>query len=390
MTYTMNIKLYNLMDVLFKVLPLNKKIVYFSSFNGLYNDNPRYISEKLHELFPHVKIAWVIDNRAIKDDIPSYVIQLEPKSFKQVLYKNIAKCIVDNGMGLMYTFKNHCNFKLKFIKKKSQLDYSTWHGTPLKLIGLDVHNDRSKILFTSATSLIINSDFLDNLYQTAFPCDIPKKKLGSARNDLLFSKEPEFVTQVKQKLGLPLHKKMVLYAPTYRSENGNISGNAYSVYISKNEIYDCLNSLKKKFGGEWVFVYRVHQFVLSIVTDDIDNKIVFNGNLHDDMAEYLVASDAMITDYSSSFFDYTLTRKPCFLYVPDYDDYLGSRGFYFSLDELPYPYAKDIESLEKLIESFDCNKSIEKIKKFNDLLGVVDDGHASERIVQLMAKEAAF
>ena len=55
---------------------------------------------------------------------------------------------------------------------------------------------------------------------------------------------------------------------------------------------------------------------------------IYNGNYGNDMTEYLIVSDVLITDYSSSMFEFIITGKPCFLFCPDLDNYeKNERGF---------------------------------------------------------------
>lgn len=383
----MNKLLYVLVDNIFKLLPLNNSQAYFSSFSGLYNDNPKYISMKMHKLYPHIKIVWVIDNRANKMDIPNYIVRVKNGTFKQLFYKNRSKILVDNGAGLMNAFKGRWNIRMKTLKKRGQLDYTTWHGTPLKKIGRDVHTE-GDFFYSTTTSFIFNSEYIASIFRKSFSDKIPIHLLGSPRNDILFEKDYQKGCEIRKKLGLPIDKKIVIYAPTYRSENDNTTGKAFSVYIEANDVKRCLKAFQIRFGGEWVLVYRVHQFVLSVMSKDIDGITIFNGNLFDDMAEYLRVSDALITDYSGSLFDYTLTGKPCFLYTPDAESYCGGRGVYIPLSELPYPQANDIDGLTEVITEYNEREIMKKVTEFNVKQGMMDDGRASERIVELIAKEA--
>ena len=78
-----------------------------------------------------------------------------------------------------------------------------------------------------------------------------------------------------------------------------------------------LSTLGEKFGGEWCFVFRSHNLVMKAIQNEslgIHSDII-NGNRFPDMAEYLAVSDALLTDYSSSMFDYMLTKRPTFLYT---------------------------------------------------------------------------
>ncbi len=387
----MNHTLCKICDALFHFIPMNRNMVFFSSFNGLYNDNPRYISEKLHAMYPNVKIIWIIAQRANKNDIPSYVTKVKPETLLCLYYKNRSKIIIDNYVGLLSKFVNNRSFKDLFISKKGQLNYSTWHGTPLKRIGKGFVDGKA-IYVTSSTCVLLNSIYIADIIKNDFTNSLPIKLVGSPRNDLLFIKADNFQTiKIKQKLGLPLDKKIVIYAPTYRSSNNNIDGEFYSVYIQYSDVRKCLKSLSNRFGDDWIFVYRVHQHVFNTMKNEETISDVFNGNIHDDMAEYLYVSDALITDYSGSLFDYTITRKPCFLYAPDYNEYKNDgRGVYREIEQLPYPIAFNIEELLMKIENYNEVLTYGKVDDFNREIGLVDDGCASERIVKQMNEDVHF
>lgn len=386
----MNKFLSKLFDVAFHLIPMNRNIVFFSSFNGLYNDNPRYISEKLHSLYPKVKIVWVVAPRANQNDIPSYLTKVAVGTLKYFYYKNRAKILIDNYIGLLSKFVYKKSIINSYMVKKGQLNYSTWHGTPLKRIGRGFIEQSKGCYVTSSTCYVLNSSYIADIFRKDITNEVPIKLIGSPRNDLLFHNNQERCLEIKKKLSLPLDKKIVIYAPTYRSTNKNIDGDFYSVYIQPSDVQKCLQTLNHRFGGEWIFVYRVHQHVLNDI-NCVDNSFIINGNLHDDMAEYLYVSDVLITDYSGSLFDYTVTRKPCFLYAPDYETYKNEgRGTYLKIEELPYPIAFTIEELLEKIDSYNETRTYDQVELFNKKIGLIDDGNAANRIVELMNEEAHF
>ena len=91
----------------------------------------------------------------------------------------------------------------------------------------------------------------------------------------------------------------------------------------------------------------------------------------------------LITDYSGSLFDYALTKKPCFLFAPDRDYYEHVwPGFLMQYDQVPYPIAEDFASLIDNIKDYDEKTSDQKRISFLKTIGNVEDGHASERIVE--------
>jgi CDP-glycerol glycerophosphotransferase len=99
-------------------------------------------------------------------------------------------------------------------------------------------------------------------------------------------------------------------------------------------------------------------------------------------------ADVLITDYSSSQWDFALTGKPGFLFTPDLDYYQHEdRGFYTPIDDWPFPYAKTNEELSNLIICFDEDKHRAKVQRHLDLLESCEDGHATEKICDIIMKQ---
>ena len=115
---------------------------------------------------------------------------------------------------------------------------------------------------------------------------------------------------------------------------------------------------------------------------------IINGNLNDDMAEYLACADILITDASSSMFDFALTGKPCFLYFPDVEHYdKVERGFYFDIQrDLPFPLSVNFDELCEQIQSFDEEKYAVGIKELLENIGNIDDGNSSKRVVEYIVE----
>ena len=155
--------------------------------------------------------------------------------------------------------------------------------------------------------------------------------------------------------------------------------------LDYNEI---INSLEKEYGCPWVMIIRLHPRLASKAKKIIPKSPKFiNGSNYLDMQDLLVASDMMISDYSSCVTDFMLTRKPAFLYVPDIDEYIKSRGMYFDLDELPFPYARTTDKLMEVMSSFDEPAYIEKVNSFVKRIGYLDDGQSAKRIVDFLEEK---
>jgi CDP-glycerol glycerophosphotransferase len=97
------------------------------------------------------------------------------------------------------------------------------------------------------------------------------------------------------------------------------------------------------------------------------------------MQELLCIADMLITDYSSSMFDFAMLRKPCILYATDVAQY--DRGYYFNFKHLPFPLAESENELLSILKDFNEEKYLSGLEKFyEETIGLYEDGHASESI----------
>lgn len=386
-------KIRGLWRILFGHCKIAKNTVMFQSFFGMYNDNPKYISELLHLKYPDIQIIWVISDKN-KSVLPSYIktVEFESRDYYKWMYKSAV--LVDNMAG----FRHHDGSN-SFIKRsikslirifapqrrKKQYNICTWHGTPLKRLGFDRFDQNQlkvKRVKGSCDSIIAGCDFTAKVLKQAHfkEFDISFKMYGTPRNDILFNKNFNII-DLKKKLGLPCEKKIVLFAPTYRDDSVENSGVMQMNSFDFTKLFD---TLEARFGGNWCFVFRLHHVVVTRI--NINNLCLQDGQLLDgnlgDMAEYMACADVLLTDYSSSMFDFALTGRPCFLYAPDKEHYENDvRGFYFSMDKLPFSIGCTFEELLSNIKNFDEKEYKNGVESFLEKLGNVEDGHASERVV---------
>lgn len=371
-------------------LPIKRKVVCFDSFGGQYNDNPKYVSEELHRQRPDITIVWNHSGKGL-DSLPTYVIKVDNSSFKGRMFFNSAQVVVDNHTGIRSGMcpKNsiflNLYYSVKNFKRKGQLCISTFHGTPLKRIAMDEPNARDNFKFYASTDYVLSGcKYTTEHFKTAFDNTIEIREYGTPRNDILFNNLIN-VDDLKLKLGLPLNCKIILYAPTFRKD---IEASGIS-QMKELDIKSLIKSFLKKFGGDsWCFVFRSHNLVMqkidfkSILRNNPD-IVIINGNLHDDMAEYLKCADVLITDYSASMFDYALTKRPCFLYAPDVDEY-GSqeRGFYKDITSLPFPLARNSKELISRIEKYNDLEYKHHVNTLLEEMGDFERGDASKKVVR--------
>ena len=87
-------------------------------------------------------------------------------------------------------------------------------------------------------------------------------------------------------------------------------------------------------------------------------------------------------------FDYSLLKRPMFFFAYDLEDYRENlRGFYFDFaKEAPGPISKDTKQLIEDIKEYDTSLWTEKNEAYRQKFNHIDDGHASEKIVELIQK----
>ena len=380
-----------------RVAKVERGLWVFTSFDGHYSDSPKYVSMALHEIKPDAKIVWLV-NKKFLPLLPDYVLGVDIESDEAEYYRGRAEIVVDNVYcGRVYsrmsdTFLDKVKERILYIldNKRSQRAYTTWHATPLKCIGRDqVGNTVYSFSCPGVTMFWGNQFTIDTMRHVTFD-KLKMQLIGTPRNDILFSDE-EKAFEMRKKLGLPIDKKIVMYAPTFRNDGRDVEGkNVLRSGINQMDEIDfdrLFAALSERFGGDWVFLCRFHYHVEKLVDWEGLNKRYegrfINGNLHDDMAEYLLCTDLLITDASSSMFDYSVSgHKPCLLYFPDLENYQSKeRGLYVDVTKLPYPLAVTFEELERNIRSFDEEKYKADVDALLQEFGFVDDAHSSERIV---------
>ena len=170
--------------------------------------------------------------------------------------------------------------------------------------------------------------------------------------------------------------------------NADRTDNTENVAISNEEanFVTYLNRKNRTDGGKWVFVTRLHPNIAKLsselhYTDSVD------ATDYNDIQELLVASDVLISDYSSVVFDFMLSKRPCFMYATDIEEYRNDRNFYIPLDEMPFPISVDNRSFCESIEKFNKDDYNDAVSKFMNNYGIKEDGQASKRCVDWIIKQ---
>lgn len=359
---------------LFVLFPLDRKKVVFSNFNGGgYGDNPKFIAQEFLKRNKGFKLYWV---SAADYELPEGLFPLRPNTPAFAWHMATAGTWVDDTRKLYY-----------FKKRPGQFYIQTWHGgLGLKKVEKDCEDALSREYVSYAK---IDSRHMDLLlsccrwetasYRESFWYDGPILEKGIPKNDIYFEDPAPYIQKVLTHFRLPADTKLALYAPTYRDSR-------------KTDMYNLnyetlLQSLRKRFGGSWAVLVRMHPNVSYKDYPLEYTDRILNASPYENMQELLVASDIIISDYSGCAFDFPMIGKPGFLYAEDYEEMRRTKDYYFDLKDLPFTLALTNEELMKQIEAFDEREYAEKCKDFCDMLGFFDTGHASEAVVDLIEEK---
>ncbi len=360
--------------------------IFIFSMGSQYSCNPKYITEYiLKNCVGQYEIVWAFDKRRKKtlSHLPNgikVVFTSVINSLSFIYNVNTAKFIIHNTR-----FKHHEIIS----KRKGQKYIMTWHASyGLKPIETDAY--RANIV--TYTKWLQKQNQLTDLMLSSCAmrtAEIRRAQLysgeileaGTPRNDIFFSSDVfnEKRKCIYKQYNIPESSHILLYAPTFRN------GFNFNNYIM--DWSDVLKVLYNKLGKDYYVLIRLHPIMKHSNIFQVDNPKTINVSDYDDMQELLLVSDVLITDYSSSPFDFCYTRRPIFMYMPDFEEYTGQeRGaLSFDVSSLPFPVAYTENELIQNLSSFNNQMYQDNLKFFVDnVLKTYENGHACAALVNWM------
>ena len=350
--------------------PIDENLaVYAAYWYRGYACNPAAIYEKAKELAPSVRGVWVVKpGLKVPEGVP-HVVAGTPAYYRAIAR---AKYLVNN-----------VNFPRHVVKRKGSIHLQTQHGTPLKKMGLDqmdypVGADDMDFLALIERSdrwdfLISSNPLSSEAWERGFPCSYEMLEIGYPRNDRYFHVSAQEVARLRDELGIAEGKKAILYAPTHRD------------YQREFKPQFDIARLVKRLGPEYVLLLRAHYFY-EIEAADWPAGRVIDVSGHPSVEDLALASDALLTDYSSVMFDYAcLESRPIVVYANDWDTYTRTRGVNFDITAFPPGAVATTE--EELAEVFLSgaawgDAAVKHRAAFRERFCPWDDGHAAERAVR--------
>lgn len=334
------------------------KFIFGSSLGQKYCDNSRYLFEyiyknqKSHKNMPKINAIWITKNRNI-------VKKLRDQGYKCHYYLSIKGLWHTLSAQRIYVTHYKTDINRLLINTRTQV-INLWHGIPLKKIEYDQNLSlKNKPIYRFLINYIIfpyrnKTDLLpvsSKYIQARF---ISSFRLNEEKTPILGSPREDVLIKHKNKTSDKTQIKNILYAPTHRRGNGTLL-----VMPSKDQIKQLDLFLKKH---QAVLSIRLHMFDkihLGKLGYLIDSAKNIKLDSFTDMQESLIQTDVLITDYSSSFFDYLLLEKPIIFHSPDIKEYLTKNHEHYDSDYdkvTPGPKTKTWSEVIRELENFFNNK----------------------------------
>ena len=361
-------------------LPLqDNKILAMAYQSKQFACNPKYITEYLRKNHPgEFEITWAFRDAHRFEWLKEWGYDVVEMYSREYLHAAATSRTVIYNMRMPVA--------LKF--RPEQLTIGTGHGGgAYKKLLLDNPQlrrvERWEITQASTNTRLYLSSctaYTEHVIRGAFGHQGEVLETGMARNDMLVNGDYEQAVQrVRRHYRIPEGVRIVLYAPTYRK--GTRVPSDYGINMPS-----VLEAVKRRFGGEWVAMIRMHYFIQSPLEASSGYHYI-DASDYWDMQELLAAADMLITDYSSSVWDYSLLQRPGFLLATDLEKYELNQGFYTPIEQWPFPLAESNDELLTRIEAFDEAENAARTKGHHEALGSKEDGHATERVIERIRQE---
>lgn len=384
--------------------PINKNVIFYETMSGArMGDNPYGIFEYLrnHPEYGKFLHVWSIDSRATipepYKDAPD-VVFARRNSHSYTYFLATAAYVVCNA-----------NLPGYFTRRDEQKYLNTWHGIPYKALGRNTPTAKfgspaGNATFTKATHILTPCQFTTERISSAYSMrgvsNAVFAETGYPRVDRTVAPARRMEKRLRQDLKLKTRegtnedRPIVLYAPTWRSENDKD-------VVDSDQL---LNDLKALAGLDIQLMYRGHHRMDRLIQDSsigdqIGDIIIPPHEISSN--DLLTVVDVLITDYSSIFFDYLPTGRPIVHYLYDLDEYERTRGTNLSADDLPGTVAvtrpelvEAVSALSEQLKHYNLNDGFSdrplQGKQYRTAQLVYcpfEDGFSSKRAVEFLMRD---
>jgi CDP-glycerol glycerophosphotransferase len=372
--------------------PVRERTVLYESFsgNGML-DNPEAIFRYLltQPDMADLEHVWALNDLAAYPETVEEFAEQPRVRFVRMRSPEYFKALATSKY-----LVNNATFPQEFAKRPEQVYLNTWHGVALKHMGFDMpgggpgSRNITRNLLNADYLVSANSFMTESMYRRAY------RLQGIFRGGVIEEGQPRLDRQLEavqnreetiaalEARGIGIGgRKVVLYAPTWRGESfSDLHNNAAQLLATVRELQKGLDE------ADCVVLLKVHQVVYDMVRQRIgDRDFLVPNSIPTNLV--LAVTDVLVTDYSSIFFDFSVTGRPIVHHVPDYEDYRGGRGLYLEESDLPGPLCVTVhETLAEVREGL-ADGSSQRVRETAERFAPKDDGRVCERIVDVVFRQ---
>ncbi|WP_235872237.1 CDP-glycerol glycerophosphotransferase family protein [Siminovitchia acidinfaciens] len=319
----------------------------------------------------------ILKTASCRVDFEGTVLNFEPKHLmdwiRSIYHLATSDVIfIDNYFGFLASIQFKPNVKC----------IQLWHAAgAIKQFGLkdpSIENRSQKALqrfekvYSRFDYVIVGGEKMANIFLESFR--IREENLlrtGIPRTDFFFDETAmqEAADALIKEFPLIQQKKVILYAPTYRENEFNVSSLPLDI-----------DQMHQQFKDEYILLLRLHPAVRLDFSNHYPD-FVFDVSNHPDINQLLIVTDILISDYSSIPFEFSLLQRPMAFFAYDLEEYEKSRGFWEPYEQLvPGPVVFNTKDLIEAIQKydFDFNQIVNFANEWNEF----STGTSSTRLIQ--------
>ncbi|MGP4078972.1 CDP-glycerol glycerophosphotransferase family protein [Pseudalkalibacillus sp. R45] len=370
---------FKMLFTIFKQFPQKDKVTFVASFG----DNIYYAANALSNIYdseiiilrePSCKVPFnTINNSKVYDFESPHLIHF----LKSIYHLSTSRMVlVDNYFGFLDVTDFHPDVKCVQL----------WHAAgAIKKFGLmdpSIHKRSSsakrrfKNVYGRFTHIVVGSEKMVDIFKESFGAVEQKiLRTGIPRTDFFFdkAKHETAVNILTNEFPIIKTKKVILYAPTFREGEFDLS-----------DIPLDLKKMREELSDDYVVFLRLHPAVNFNLSRRFPG-FVYDVTDHHSMNHLLLITDYLITDYSSIPFEYSLLGKPMIFYAYDLKEYQKERGFWEEYNNnIPGPIATNTNDIITFI--LNNNFDLKKINDFAFIWNQYSNGNSSEALIEELYK----
>ena len=226
------------------------------------------------------------------------------------------------------------------------------------------------------TAAIVSSEQVRKNFAEAFSIDISKvHSTGIPRTDIFF--DEEYKKNIKEKLynKYPMikNKKVILFAPTFRGKGQKSAYYDFSIID--------FDKIKQELKDDYIFIIKMHPFIHNKEEVPKNDDFFLNLTHEREINDLLFITDILVTDYSSVIYENSLLNNKVIFFVPDLEEYMSTRDFFYSFDK--YTYGDVTYNTDELIKSIkNPTQDTKKLQEFKDYFCSSCDGNSTKKFVE--------